>query len=439
MKYIINLPAEVEEIIKTLNNGGFEAYVVGGCVRDSLLGREPKDWDIATNAIPEVVMELFDNTIPTGLKHGTVTVLISGESFEITTYRTEEGYFDNRHPEVVKFVTSLVEDLARRDFTFNAIAYNPRIGLVDNFGGQIDLKNKEIKCVGSPNKRFGEDALRMIRAIRFASQLGFNIEYSTFEAIKTNKNLIKNISQERIRDELCKILLSDHPKFGLVTLQISGLLEIILPELYDCVDFDQHNEHHDKNVFDHILAVINNIPNNLIIRLVALFHDIGKPQTFSIDENGNGHFYQHHMRSMDIAEEVLKRLKFDNETIGRVSTLVKEHMSRFEHLRTGNIKRFINRVGIENLDLLFELQIADIKGSKPPYDFSEIIKLKEECKRIIDEKQPLTVKDLAINGHDLMALGYKQGKDIGTILTKLLELVIENPELNIKEKLLGLI
>jgi len=428
MKYIINLPAEVEEIIKTLNNGGFEAYVVGGCVRDSLLGREPKDWDIATNAIPEVVMELFDNTIPTGLKHGTVTVLISGESFEITTYRTEEGYFDNRHPEVVKFVTSLVEDLARRDFTFNAIAYNPRIGLVDNFGGQIDLKNKEIKCVGSPNKRFGEDALRMIRAIRFASQLGFNIEYSTFEAIKTNKNLIKNISQERIRDELCKILLSDHPKFGLVTLQISGLLEIILPELYDCVDFDQHNEHHDKNVFDHILAVINNIPNNLIIRLV-----------FSIDENGNGHFYQHHMRSMDIAEEVLKRLKFDNETIGRVSTLVKEHMSRFEHLRTGNIKRFINRVGIENLDLLFELQIADIKGSKPPYDFSEIIKLKEECKRIIDEKQPLTVKDLAINGHDLMALGYKQGKDIGTILTKLLELVIENPELNIKEKLLGLI
>ena len=437
----INLPAEVEEIIKTLNNGGFEAYIVGGCVRDSLLGRTPNDWDITTNALPEDVQNLFKHTVPTGIKHGTITVVMN-DNYEVTSFRIDGDYGDNRRPDSVKYTSSLIDDLARRDFTINALAYNHDKGLIDYFDGMWGLRNKMIICVGNAEDRYNEDSLRMIRGIRFAAQLNFNIALSAFEPIKKNKDLIKNISQERIRDELCKILLSDNPSSGLRMLRFSGLLEIILPELYDCVDFDQHNEHHNKNVFDHILEVIDNTPNDLTIRLAALFHDIGKPQTFSMGENGNGHFYTHHMRSMDMAEEILKRLKFDNKTISSVCILVKEHMNRFEYLRTGNIKRFINRVGIENLDLLFELQIADIKGSKPQYDIYDIydiLNLKEECKRIIDEKQPLTVKDLAINGHDLMALGYKQGKDIGAILTKLLDLVIENPELNIKDELLGLI
>lgn len=270
-------------------------------------------------------------------------------------------------------------------------------------------------------------------------QFNFNIEEKIINYIIRNASLIQNISKERIRDELCKILLSNYPNYGIEMLQKCNLLQYIIPELCECVDFDQHNKHHDKNVFDHIISVLNNTPKILNVRLAALLHDIGKVKCFTIDKNQQGHFYQHHIIGAKMTEEILKRLKFDNKTINNVTTLVREHMFRYDFLRASSIKKFINRVGIENLDNLFEIQIADIKGSAPPYDYSKVLNLKEDVYRILNEKQPLTVKELAINGFDLMDIGIKPGKKMGEILKQLLEKVLENPDLNTKKTLLEIV
>lgn len=439
----INLPQDVKLIISTLENNNFSAYAVGGCIRDNLLRRAPKDYDITTNALSTDVITIFKelgyNVIETGLKHGTVTIMINHIGYEVTTFRIDGEYSDNRRPDSVQFTTSLKEDLSRRDFTINSMAYNDKEGLIDYFGGINDLNNKVIRCVGNPNNRFQEDALRMMRCIRFSSQLDFDMEQNTLEAIiKLNDN-IKNISKERVRDELCKILVSNKPQDGICHLIQTCLINNIIPELRPCLKFNQYNKHHDKDVFMHILSVVENIPPKLELRMAALLHDIGKPKCFTIDEDGQGHFLQHHKFSADIARDILIRLKFDNKTIDKICILVYEHMSRYDKLRTTNTKRFINRVGINNLDDLFEIQIADIKGASSEYqDFSNVLKLKEECKKIINEKQPMTVKDLNINGYDLMKLGY-QGKEIGAILNKLLEQVLENPDLNKKDELLKLI
>lgn len=438
---MIKIDAGANKIIDKLQDCGYEAYAVGGCIRDSLLGRIPKDWDICTDALPEQILEVFKGhkTIPTGLQHGTVTVMLNNIGYEITTYRIDGKYLDNRHPEMVTFTSHIDDDLSRRDFTINAIAYNQINGLVDPFDGNIDLANKTIRAVGDANERFQEDALRMMRAIRFACQLGLDICPSTKYGIIQNKELINNVSKERIRDELCKILISNQPSRGIILLKETGLLQEVLPEVQRLVNFDQRNPNHDKNVFDHTMAVLNHTSNNLIVRLSALLHDIGKPDTFSIDDRGIGHFYHHHVEGEIIAEQILRRLKFDNETIKSVCILVREHMSRYSKLRCKSIKKFINRVGVKNLDNLFELQIADISGSKAPHDFSNVYEMKEKVEEILNQEQPLAIKDLTINGYDLMKMGIKPGKKMGEILNYLLEQVLESPELNTKEQLLKII
>lgn len=434
----INIPDPVNLIIETFYNNGYEAYMVGGCIRDALLSKNPKDYDIATSAPPSITESLFEKTIPTGIKHGTITVLINNESFEVTTYRTEGNYKDNRHPEEVSFVTNIKDDLSRRDFTINAFAYNEKEGLKDYFNGIEDLKNKIIRTVGDSNTRFNEDALRMLRAIRFSSQLGFSIEEKTLNAIIRNKSLIKNISLERIRDELSKILLSDNPRNGFLLLKECGILDIIIPELTPSIDFNQRNKYHHEDVFNHSLSVLENTPKDLTLRLAALFHDIGKPECFFLDEKGNGRFFGHNNVSSDITKKILKRLRFDNKTIKNVSLLIKEHMNVLDNPSEAAIKRLINRVSLENINLLFSLQEADIKSLK---DFSiplnKLNIMKYMANRIINSKEPLSVKDLSIDGSDLINnLSIKPGKIIGDTLNHLFKLVLENPKLNNKEYLL---
>jgi tRNA nucleotidyltransferase (CCA-adding enzyme) len=432
------MPKEVKFIINTLYENNFEAYAVGGCVRDSILGRSANDWDITTNALPENIVTLFSHTIPTGIKHGTVTVMINNEAYEVTTYRIDGEYSDNRHPDEVIFTSSLEEDLARRDFTINAMAYNDIQSIVDPFTGMADLDNKLIKCVGYAHNRFNEDALRMIRAIRFSCQLGFDIDEETFNAIKLNAKLIENVSIERIREEFSKILLCEKPSLGLLHLKDSGLLQYFLPELTKAIGFDQKNPHHDKDIFTHTLAVIDYTPPELSVRLGALLHDIGKPASFSVDEKGIGHFYGHEIVGTEISEIILKRLKYDNATIKKVLIFVKEHMSRFSKLKPSSIKKLMIRVGVDNLNELFDLQIADIKASAPPHDLEPVEYLKRKTTKIINEKQPLTVKDLALTGADLIEIGFKADKKLGETLNHLLQIVLEKPELNTKEALLEL-
>lgn len=438
---IIAYPKEVEQIIERIECNNHSAYIVGGCVRDSLLDKKPIDWDICTSAKPHEIIRIFSDfkTIPTGIKHGTITLLMGNQSFEITTYRIEKGYTDNRRPDSVEFTDDLMQDLCRRDFTINAMAYNKNMGLIDSFKGLNDLENKLIVSVGAAEQRFQEDALRILRGVRLASQLAFNIQEDTLKSMHQCRGLLHNVSKERIRDELVKIILSSKPSYGIRLLVRLGISDIIIPELNHCVGFDQRNNNHDKDIFEHIMTAMDNTECNLVLRLAALLHDIGKPNCLSLDENGKGHFYGHHVISMEVAEDILRRLKFDNKTIESVKILVKEHMSRYDFLRNSNIRKFIRRVGTENLDNLFKLQIADIKGSKPPHDFENVIALKNECEEVISEEQPLSVKNLDINGNDIIALGYKQGKEIGLLLKYLLELVLENPKLNIKETLIQLL
>lgn len=432
----IRIPYDVSEILNTLRNNGYEAFVVGGCVRDSLLNREPSDWDITTNAIPSEVKSFFDKTIDTGIKHGTVTVLLNGKGYEITTYRIDGEYSDNRKPDSVIFTSSLKDDLSRRDFTINAMAYNDSCGVVDYFNGQEDLFTNSIKCVGNPDERFGEDALRILRAVRFSSQLGFNIEANTRNSMYKNRELIKNISAERINSELVKTLCGTNVK-NAVNQNIS-IIETIIPEIKECNGFDQQNIHHDKDVLQHTLAVVELVEATPELRISAFLHDIGKPLCFSVDDNGQGHFILHHRISADISKNILKRLKFDNKTIDKVSGLVYNHMRRCEDFKRSAVKRFINKVGIDNLDDLFKLQIADVKGCAEEYrNIDYVLTLKDECRKIIDEKQPLSVRDLDINGYDLMNLGVQEGKLIGDILNNLIELVINEEIKNDKATLIS--
>lgn len=434
----ITIPSNVKYIIDEFYKNNYEAFMVGGCIRDSLLCKEPKDYDIATSAKPEITEKLFRKTIPTGIKHGTITVLIDNEPYEVTTYRTEGEYKDNRRPDEVYFVNNIKEDLSRRDFTINAFAYNSREGLKDFFGGMNDLNNSLIRSVGNANKRFNEDALRMLRAIRFSTQLNFDIEENTLNAIKNNKDLIKNISSERIRDELCKILVSKNVRKGFNLLKECGLLQIIIPEIVPSIGFDQKNMHHFEDVFNHTLSVIEKCPEDLTIRLAALLHDIGKPDVFFIDDNGNGRFFGHNTRSEKISRGILNRLRFDNKTIKAVCILVREHMNVLYNASNLAIKRLINRVSKENIYSLLELQKADILSLKDPnVALYKISDMKNKIDNIINSNTPLTVKDLDIDGGKLIEeLQIKPGKLVGDILNHLLELVLKNPEFNNYDSLL---
>lgn len=440
----INMPKEVEIVIGILNENNFEAFIVGGCVRDSLLKKKPKDWDITTDATPDDMIRVFKQknyrVIETGLKHGTVTVVIEEYNFEITTYRIDGQYLDNRRPEAVTFTSSLKEDLMRRDFTINAMAYNNSEGLIDFHHGLLHLENKIIKTVGEAEKRFNEDALRMLRAIRFVCQLNFRIDEEIKVTLYKTSDLLKSISKERIKDELCKILISDLPAKGIKLLMKFNLMKYIIPELYECENFNQQNKHHDKDVLQHILGALDNTPPKLELRLATLLHDIAKPRCFTVGEDLQGHFLKHNVMGANMAKDILKRLKFDNKTIEKVYILILEHMSIFEKVKDATVKRFIGRVGEENLENLFMLQIADLKASAKAYtDISRILITKDRCKKILEENQPLSVNDLNIGGKELMELGVLQGKNIGVILDELLNLVLENSELNNKEKLIEIV
>lgn len=431
---MFNIPQEVQYVMQQLNINNQQSYLVGGCVRDMLLNKQPKDFDICTSALPDEVVKIFDKTIPTGLQHGTVTVLVDKLPIEVTTMRKDGVYKDNRHPEIVLFTDKLEEDVMRRDFTINTLALDNKLNLRDYVNGVKDLHNKIIKTVGNPNERFKEDSLRLMRAIRFCCQLDFKLNLNTAKSIFNNSESIQKVAIERIREELNHILTSNNSAEGIRELYKYNLLQYIIPELCICVGFDQNNIYHDKDIFEHVMAVVENIPSELHLRLSALLHDIAKPQTF----NG-GHFYRHHIEGADLAEQIMKRMKYDNKTIEKVKILTFYHMDRYEDLSLAGVKRFINRIGLENIDDLFELQIADIKGCKPPHNFDSVNNLRNKVQEVLNKQQPLSIKDLSINGYDLMELGINPGKEMGDILNTLLEMVLENPELNNKEILLKLV
>ena len=437
MKKII-IPIGAVTILKKLQNSGYEAYVVGGCVRDSLLGRSPKDFDITTNCLPEEVISIFKSThkvIPTGLKHGTVTILDEGIPYEVTTFRIDGEYLDNRHPEKVQFTSSLKDDLARRDFTINALAYNNENGLIDCFGGVNDLKNKIIKCVGNASDRFNEDALRMLRAIRFQAELNFKLDRDISDSIPNLSGNIKNISIERIRDEFNKIILAD--AFKIEELDNLGLLKQFIPEFRICLRTKQNNIYHVFNVGEHILCSINNIEDNLVLKLTMFFHDIGKPNCLSTDEKGVDHFYKHPKESVKIAKEILTRMKYDNKTIDRVLVLVEYHDMQIVSKK--QIRRLLNKIGEDNLIDLLKVKEADMKAQNLDfYDgrHNELETVRTEINSILEEEQCFKLKDLKINGKDLIKMGIDPGKEIGIVLNALLDKVLENPELNTKEKLI---
>jgi len=425
----------VLSVMDTLERAGYRAYVVGGSVRDLLLNRQPNDWDVATDAVPSEVRALFERTAPTGEKYGTVTVL--GEiPVEVTTFRKDGRYLDGRRPETVEFSSSLEEDLVRRDFTINALAASRDGHVVDYVGGLRDLKDRVIRSVGDPGERFREDALRMLRAHRLVAELGpdFRIEPRTLEAITANAHLILNVSWERIRDELVRILMSDNPGV-LRDLYHSRILGYILPELADCYGFRQWNRHHDKDVFEHTIVAVESSPKKLRVRLAALLHDVGKAESFTLGPDGEGHFYGHNTKSAEIAEEVLRRLRFDSHTISSVRTLIREHMTRHARMGPKGLKRLIARVGTDLIDDLIDLQMADVKASGNPDDLSAVLRLKAGVEEILASGDPLTVKDLAVNGRDLIEWGMKEGREVGIVLKAMLDRVLEDPSLNTKEGL----
>lgn len=437
----IKIPEEVNLIIKKLHKCSYEAYIVGGCVRDSLLKRKPEDWDITTNASPNEVMNLFESSgykiIPTGIKHGTVTIVIKNTSFELTTYRIDGKYSDKRHPDEVKFTGSLKEDLSRRDFTINALAYNEEEGLIDYFDGISDLKNKIVKCVGDPMKRFSEDALRMMRAYRFAAELNFKIEKSTEDAAFFLNNNIKNISMERIRNEFSKMLLSDNLS-QICSLNKCGILKYFIPEYDICEKSEQNNPYHIYGVGRHLIESAQNIDKNLPLRLTMLLHDIAKLECKTADKSGIDHFYCHSYVSCQMAETVLKRMKYDNTTINKVTTLIKYHDAQITD--SNQIKRLLNKIGEKNFRDLLKVKEADIKAQNPEFYESrhiELLNAENKLNIILREKQCFKLKDLKINGKDLIDMGFSKGEKIGTVLNKLLNLVIENPELNDREYLLN--
>ncbi len=430
----IVIPKTAQHIIEVLQNNGYEAYVVGGCVRDTLLGRLPKDWDITTSALPQQVKSLFPRTIDTGIQHGTVTIMIDKEGYEVTTYRIDGDYEDGRHPKEVTFTPSLLEDLKRRDFTINAMAYNDKDGLVDLFGGRQDLKDKRICCVGNPVERFNEDALRMMRAVRFAAQLGFTIEENTFLAIKQLVQNLKKISAERIQVELSKTLISDHPEF-FKQMYESGITKVVLPEFDACVGVPQNSRYHCYDVSEHILKVVELVPPVLYLRLAALFHDIGKPVVRTTDELGFDHFKNHANESCKLAKGILKRLKYDNDTSKKVLHLIKWH-DCFLETKKSALRKMISKVGLDIFPDLLILMQADAMSKHPTHieeSLQNLDKVEIAYEQIVADHECLTLHDLAINGNDLKRLGVKQGKQIGLLLNELLTEVLENPENNTKE------
>jgi len=435
----IQLPEKVHRIIDTLEEAGYEAYAVGGCVRDSILGRTPDDWDITTSARPEACKRLFPRTVDTGIKHGTVTVLLGGEGFEVTTYRIDGVYEDGRHPSEVTFTVNLKEDLRRRDFTINAMAYNERSGLVDLYGGLRDIEDQVIRCVGDARERFEEDALRMLRAVRFSAQLGYRIDKDTGEAIRAMSVNLQKISAERIQTELVKLVTSPHPDY-LRTAYELGITAQILPEFDLCMKTPQRHKHHCYDVGEHILHSMLGVAPDKVLRLGMLFHDIGKPQTLTVDADGTTHNKKHPAAGEKITREVMRRLKFDNDTTDKVTKLVLYHDYDIAATEAG-VRRAINRIGEDIFAMIFTVRRADI-GAQSDYmreeKLQKVAYIEEIYQKILSRKDAVTLKDLAISGSDLIAEGMVPGRQIGETLAALLDKVLDDPSLNTREILLKL-
>ena len=438
----INLPEDVRFIIEQLNMSGFEAFAVGGCVRDALLGREPNDWDITTSATPYEVKEIFRRTIDTGIQHGTVTVMLKKNGYEVTTYRIDGEYTDHRRPDGVTFTRELSEDLRRRDFTINAMAYNETAGLVDLYGGVSDIEQKMIRCVGSPDDRFDEDALRIMRAVRFAAQLGFDIDEETRKAAANHAKEIEKVSAERIETELTKLLLSPHPE-KLIDMYELGIADVILPEFSLLLQTPQNTPYHIYDVGRHTIEVIKNVPPTKTMRYAALMHDMGKPECKTTGAEGIDHFKAHAVASERIAEEILRRLKMDNDTIRDVKKIVFWHDFGIKgNISKKSVRRMLSKMGEEYFEAYTQLRRADIMGQSTfnrEVSFEVLDEMIGYHDEIMQEGNALRISDLAIGGGDLIKEGIKPGPAMGEILRNLLEKVLEEPELNTRERLLEIV
>jgi tRNA nucleotidyltransferase (CCA-adding enzyme) len=431
LDFKIRYPVNVIYLLNILEEDGHEAYLVGGCVRDSFLGKTPNDWDICTNAAPEDVcalLECYDDieVFLTGMKHGTITAHIDGENYEITTYRVDGDYTDNRRPDNVTFVSDVTKDLARRDFTINAMAYRRVDDFVDPWGGYEDLRNGVIRCVRNPDDRFQEDALRILRALRFASTYGFKIEEETAAAIHRNKDLLKNVSAERIRTELCKMLCGE----GVldILLEYKDIMAVIIPELEPCIGFQQNNPYHKYDVYDHMVHAVDAYKGtDVSIKMTLLLHDIYKPKCYTEDERG-GHFYCHGVFGSHDAEKIMTRLKFDNKTRDEVVALVRHHDTDI-HPGYRTVKRWLNKLGEDLLYKLIFVKLADIeahseKGQAKCRD--AVLGVLLIAKDILAQQQCFSLKDLAIGGKDIIALGVEPGPIVGETLKHLLDLVLDD-------------
>ena len=435
-----HIPSAVRQFAEKLTDGGFQCFLVGGAVRNMIMGRNIVDYDVATDALPNQVQHVYKRVIPTGIKHGTVTVLYQNKVFEVTTFRTETGYSDGRRPDTVAFSPSIEIDLKRRDFTMNGIALNVKSGeLLDPCGGRIDIARKTIRAIGNADQRFSEDGLRLLRACRFATQLQFEIEDSTFRGMCRNSSLINAISAERIQEELEKIFLSKQPSIAFRLMQRTGLLGEVLQELENCVGVSQKGRH-DFDVFEHSLIACDGAPqDNLAVRIAALFHDIGKPAAKKQTENGEVVFYHHEEISRELSEIILRRLKFSNSVIREVTQLIQNHMFSYDSSWTdAAVRRFLKRVGPENVSNLFLLRSADsygMQGKIPQTD--GLREFRQHIDRIIEEKAALTVADLAINGNDLAEEAeIPKGPEMGFVFDFLMEAVLDDPKMNTRTSLL---
>lgn len=437
---MISLPENVKKIIEILAGSGFDAYAVGGCIRDSIMGITPKDYDICTDAKPEETKKCFSefHTIDTGIKHGTVAVVINKEVYEITTFRTEDGYSDHRHPDKVSFVQSVEEDLARRDFTVNAIAYNDRDGIIDPFCGKADIEKKLIRAVGDPVKRFGEDALRILRGLRFASVYCFDIEKGTADAIHLLKGSLSGIAPERIKSELDRLICGKNAVK--ILREYSDVIEVIIPEISVMIGYDQGTHYHAYDLWEHTLHTIDRIAPVPVMRYTMLFHDMGKPYVRTVGPEGECHYKGHAAAGVPIAHAIMERLKFDNANRSRAEVLIGAHMDTLPADRIG-MRKFINRYGIENAGFLLDIMLADnlSKGDGKFLDSERIDEIKEATgiyRLIVENGDCCFLRDLAISGNDLLSVGIGPGKEIGDILGQLLTAVMEDKVENTPDALI---
>ncbi|MBO7094605.1 MAG: HDIG domain-containing protein [Spirochaetia bacterium] len=438
----MTFPSVIREFASVFFHAGYEVYLVGGAVRNLKRGLPPDDYDFTTNATPQQVITLFRKVIPTGIEHGTVTVLFKGSSFEVTTYRMDGKYSNFRHPDSITYCTDIYEDLKRRDFTINAMAIDVRNdSLIDVHGGMEDLKKGIVRAIGNPNERFAEDGLRILRACRFAAQLDFQIEPVTLQGMINNKDHLENISKERIRDELLKTMTADHPSTAFLYMQKTEILEYVLPELLEGVGIEQRDRHQ-FDVFHHSLYSCDFIEKDPVLRMAALLHDIGKPRCFKV-RDGINTFYGHENVGAEMAHEILRRLKFSKADENRICHLIQNHMFHYtEEWSDGAVRRFIARVGIENLSDLFKLRFADRAGAAGDKSFActpEDIALSRRVDAIVKETPALKLGDLAVNGQMLLKeAGIPKGPAMGLVLNYLLEAVMDDPAMNTKEQLLNL-